>query len=171
MSRERRWSPGGLVIALTLVAVAAGCSGGDDNKEANAQSTTTVGEAVDAARACGLITKAEVEAAIGTRVNDGQSSGGGSTTAACKYEVAGTQQAVIVAISTGTDPADFQKAKASTPDVQAVPGAGPDTFVSGGKAFVLKGTNLALVAVNIDRPVPTLTEAAKKLAQAASGRL
>ncbi len=167
--RRSAWAVA-VMAGLLLVLVAGACSGGGDGDEAKAQTTTTAGEQIDAARACGVVTKGEIEAAIGSRVNDGQSSGSGST-AACKYELAGTSQAVVVAISASTDPQDFQRAKAAMQGVQPVPAAGVDSFVTGNRAFVLKGSTLAIVAINIDRPAPALTEAAKKLAQAAAGRL
>jgi hypothetical protein len=157
-----------VLFAATLSVLGAACGGGD--KKSNAATTTTPGVTVAAGRACEVISKTEVEAAIGTRVGNGQASGGGST-AACKYELEGTTQSVIVAVSSETDPQDFQKAKAAVQGAQPVPGVSGESFVAGGRAFVLKGTTLAIVAVNLERPDAQLGEAARKLAQAAAGKL
>lgn len=158
----------GVTMLTTATLLAAGCGG--DGKKAASSNTTTPGVTVAAGRACEVVTKAEVEAAIGTPVGAGQSSGGGAT-AACKYELQGTTQSVIVAITASTDPQDFQDAKAAIPNAQPVPNINAESFVAGGRAFVLKGNTLGIVAVNLERPDPALSDAARKLAQAAAGRL
>lgn len=158
-------------VALSLCLVLAAC-GGDDKKgdetapEAGPPVTEFTG---DPNRACALATEAEVEAAIATKVKPGV----GALGAVCTYttETAADQYVVLDRTESPEAPQIFELDKSSSTGVEPLAGVGNAAFVAGNKAYVLEGTVLVVITVNLKQPQPAVTAITKKLAQAAAPRL
>lgn len=158
-------------VALSLCLVLAACGGGDDNKEDDATSDLDPGPPVtaftgDPNRACELATKAEVEAALATKVKPGV----GALGTVCTYtsETAFDQFVVLERTDTPEAPQVFELSRSSSEGVEPLAGVGNDAFVAGNKAYVLKGNVLATITVNSKQPPPTVGAAVRALARAAA---
>ena len=121
--------------------------------------------------ACGLVTQAEVEAAIGAKVAVGkeQAEPGRSL---CTFSLvsAADQSVVVVSTSSSGVPAAFDAARTKVGSPQPV-GAGDQAFVSGAQAMVRRGNTMVAILVVLRQQAAQLTAAATKLAQAVGTRL
>ncbi len=154
----------------------AGC-GGSSNAPGAGGGSTTVAPVTTVAipslpadlpqkPACSLLTKVEVEAAIGAKVDIGkeQSQPGRSL---CSFALAAAtdQSVAIVSTSSSGVPAFFLDARAKAASPQAVT-AGDQAFVSGGLGLVRRGNTMVAIVVALRQDKPQLASAAAKLAQA-----
>jgi hypothetical protein len=62
-------------------------------------------------------------------------------------------------------PKTFDGFRTAARNAETLPGVGDRAFVSSNQAYVLKGTTLTIVTVNLKQPQPAVTAAAKKMAQ------
>lgn len=178
--RPRLSHRAGAAIAIALCSsLLTGC-GGSDGPRAAAE-----GEAAPAAEnaptalpadqpqkaACGLLTQAEVEAALGARVAPGkeQAQPGRSF---CAYTLlsAADQSVAVVSTSSSGVPAAFAAARAKAESPRPL-GAGDEAFVSGGQALVRRGNTMVAILVAVRQPPAQLSAAAVKLAEAVGARL
>jgi len=169
-SRPTRLRPTTVWVALAVcLSLVAGC-GSDDKKKDTA--APDAGPAVtefkgDPNKACELATKAEVEAALATKVKAGV----GALGTVCTYVVENAfDQSVVLERTDSPESPQFFELSKSSPDaaVEPLPGVGDDAFIAGNKAYVLKGQVLAGITVTLKQPQPAVTAAIKKLAQAAA---
>jgi len=170
-------------IAMALCSgVLAGCggssssskasgSGGGDPPPSGAQAAATLPADQIQTPACGLLTQAEVEAAVGVRVNPGKQ-GEQEARSLCGFALASAadQSVVVVSISSSGVPAAFEAARQKAVSPQPV-GGGDQAFVSGGQALVRKGNTMVAILVALRQTPAQLTAAATRLAQAAGNRL
>ena len=153
-------------VALTLcLALAAGCGGDDDDAAPDAGPLVTEFKG-DPNMACQVVTKAEVEAAIATKVRDGLGDAG----TICTYmlENAFDQSVVLERTNSPQSAQIFELNKTSSAAVEPLTGVGNDAFLTGNKAYVLKGTAMAAITVSVKQPPAATTAALRKLAQAAA---
>lgn len=164
--------------AVVLSCVLAGCGGSSKAARPNADATTTSRlAAVDLPAdqpqkaACGLVTQAEVEAAIGAKVGPGkQDAQQGRSLCLFAVVSAADQSVVILSTSSSGVPASFKSTRASAQGAREVT-AGDEAFVNGGQALVRKGNTMVAVLVAVRQPPAQLTAAAAKLAQVVGTRL
>ena len=121
--------------------------------------------------ACGLVTQAEVEAAIGARVSAGrqQNEEGRSV---CSFSLASSTDQSVAVMSTSSSrvPAAFDAARQNVAGAQPL-NAGDQAFVAGGQALVRKGTTMVAVLVFLRQERPQLATVATKLAQSVATHL
>lgn len=175
--RPRHLSRAAVTLALCS-SLLAGCggsdaagsgSGGDAAPAAGAPAPLPADQPQKAA--CGLVTQAEVEAAVGTRVGVGteQAQPGRSV---CVFGLvsAPDQSVAVVSISSSGVPAAFEAAQAKAESPQPV-GAGDQAFVSGAQAAVRRGSTMVAILVAVRQSPAQLASAATRLAQAVGTRL
>jgi hypothetical protein len=165
-------------VALSA-ALLAGCGGSSDDAasaggDSPAATTPTVAPLpVDAPqkRACGLVTQAEVEAAIGARVTPGREDVQAARSF-CSFSLASAADQSVAVVSTSSSgvPAAFDAALRALPSAQPVR-AGDQAFVSGGQAVVRKGDTMVAILVALRRDAAQLTVPATRLAEAVGARL
>jgi len=116
--------------------------------------------------ACGMITLAEVEAAIGARVSPAKEETREGRSL-CSFSLVSKADESVVLISTSSSgvPAFFANAfnKADAP--QTV-GAGDQAFASGPSGLVRRGNTMVAILVVLRQPGPQLQAAVTKLIQA-----
>jgi hypothetical protein len=175
--RSRR-AAGALAAAALCGGLLAGC-GGSPSKSAAGGTTEPPEGAVSAdlpadmaqKPACGLVTVAEVEAAIGARVVAGkQDVQAARSTCGFTLASAADQSVLLVLTSSSGVPAAFDTARARANGPQVI-SAGEAAFVAGGQAVVRKGQTMLVVVVALRQSPSQLAAAATKLAQAAGARL
>jgi hypothetical protein len=170
------------IVAATAVLLSgalAGCGGSSKAAKPNAgDGTATPGvAAVDLPAdqpqkaACGLVTQAEVEAAVGARVAAGQPEAQPERSL-CLFSLASAADQSVLILSTSSSgvPAAFASTRAGAQAASDV-SAGDEAFVNGGQALVRKGTSMVAILVALRQPPAQLTAAATKLAQAVGTRL
>ena len=120
--------------------------------------------------ACGLISQAEVEAAIGARVGPGrqQNDEGRSV---CSFPLAASADQSVAVMSTSSSgvPAAFEAARKNMAGQPL--NAGDQAFVAGGQALVRKGSTMVAVLVFLRQEPAQLASAATKLAQSVATHL
>jgi hypothetical protein len=171
--RPRRPRRRSAAVALCAVLLA-GCGGSSDSAEprptpdATSPTVTTPNLPTDMAQrpACGVVTRAEVEAAIGARVTPGQETVE-EARSMCIFNVgAGAEERVgVVAVTSSGVPAFFASARDRLTSPQRV-SAGDEAFVSGGQAVVRRGNTMVAIVVALRRDPPQLTAISTRLAQA-----
>lgn len=121
--------------------------------------------------ACGLVTQAEVEAAIGAKVTAGRQDSQPASSV-CLFALVSARDQSVVVLSTSSSgvPASFAATRAGTATAREV-SAGDEAFVTGGQALVRKGTTMVAVMIAVRQPSAQLAAAATKLAQAVGSRL
>lgn len=156
-----------LAAALVVSLLVAACGGG--GKKASAPAGPSGGAVADVNATCTLLSREDVQEAIGAPAREGQGTSGN----ACRFDVAGApDQAVLLLKTTDpANPANFDRAVTEMADARALIGVGDKAFVTGKQAYVLKGDTIAIVLVNLQRPAPALADAATKLAQAVAPRI
>ncbi len=116
--------------------------------------------------ACGLASKAEVEAAVGSKVNNGkeESQPGRSL---CLFSLASAADQSVVLISTTSSgaPAYFTDARTKAVRAQAVT-AGEEAFVSGPYGLVRRGNTMVTIVIALRLEPPQSAAVATKLAVA-----
>ena len=164
--------------AVVCSCVLAGCDGsskppGPEPARATASTSVAVDLPADLPQkpACGLVTQAEVEAAIGARVSAGKQDARPERSVCLFSLVAAADQSVLI-ISTSSSgvPASFASARATTQAATEV-SAGDEAFVTGGQALVRKGSTMVAVMVVVRQQSGQLAAAATRLAQAVGSRL
>jgi hypothetical protein len=175
--RRRRQLAAGTAVVLSCVL--AGCGGSSNAAKPGAGDATTTSRvaAVELPAdqpqkaACGLVTQAEVEAAIGVKVAAGKQ-GAQQGRSLCLFSVvsAADQSVVILSTSSSGVPASFKSTRASAQGARDVT-AGDEAFVNGGQALVRKGNTMVAVLVAVRQQPAQLTAAATKLAQVVGTRL
>jgi hypothetical protein len=156
----------------------AGCGGSSGGKAAEG-GTTAPPAAVSAdlpadrpqTPACGLVTVAEVEAAVGARVAPArQENQPGRSLCAFALASAADQSVLVVSTSSSGVPAAFETARSRADAAQTIT-AGDAAFVVGGQAVVRKGTTMAVIVVALRQAAGQLAATATRLAQAVGARL
>lgn len=155
--------------ALTvLLAALVGCGGDDgaeggEGKDGEAKSPAGTVFTGQADKACGVAPKAEVESAIGAPVKAGTGANG----ILCRFDLASAaDQFVLLSSTQSPDNAKtFDGFRTAARNVESLTGVGDRAFVASNQAYVLKGTTLTVVTVNLKQPQPAITAAAKKMAQ------
>ena len=121
--------------------------------------------------ACGLVTQAEVEAAVGSRVSPGrqQNEEGRSV---CSFTLAASSDQSVALLSTSSSgvPSAFDAARQNIAGAQPL-NAGDQAFVAGGQALVRKGTTMVAILVFLRQERPQLASAATRLAQSVATHL
>ena len=178
--RPLRKAAVGTLAAALSAALLAGCGGSSKSsaagrdKDAPATSTPTVPPlpADQPQRpACGLITQAEVEAALGARVNPGHEVAQEGKSACAFTLASGATQAVsLISTSSSGVPAAFDSARQTVQGAQPV-NAGDQALVSGGQGLVRKGNTMVLVLVLVQQDRSQLTVTATKLVQSVANHL
>jgi hypothetical protein len=170
-----RRAAAGAVGAVACAGLLAGCGGSSKASGPKPETTAAPSPTVsvpalppDKAQraACGLVTRAEVEAAIGAKVNPGKETAEPARSVCAFNPVAGADESVaVVAVTSSGVPAFFKTAseRLKTPQVVA---AGDEAFVSGGQGLVRKGDTMVAIIVALHRDTPELAGMATKLAQA-----
>lgn len=175
--RLPRAAAAALAVSLSS-ALLAGCGGGGAKKAAtggggDGGSTTTVTVAQIALPAdqpkrpaCGVVSQAEVEAAIGAKVTAGKETNQDARSV-CSYTLttAADQVVLIVTTSSSGVPAAFESARAYAQGAQPI-NIGDQAFTAGAQAVVRKGTTMAAVLVTVRQQPAQLSASVTKLAQA-----
>ena len=116
-----------------MLAVVAGCSGGDGHNDPDEESPTTAASGdAEVPEACAVLTQVEVSEAVGTDVGPGRGSSGpvasGGSQSTCEWfsaqHPADTAKLTIYSETTAAD-----SIRGGDPDVQQLPGVGDDAFV------------------------------------------
>jgi hypothetical protein len=181
--RPARRVAAGTLTALLCAGLLSGCGG--DSSDASGGggngATTTVTSGASLAeslpgglpqkKACGLITQAEVEAAIGAKVGPPKEEAQ-STRSLCSFTVVAkpTESGVLISTTSSGVPAFFTSSRqraASPRDVTA----GDEAFVSGGQALVRRGDTMVAVLVVIRLDQAQLATITTKLAQAVGTKI
>ena len=164
--------------AVVCSCVLAGCDGsskasGPEPAGATASTSVAVDLPSDLPQkpACGLVTQAEVEAAIGARVSAGKQDVQPARSL-CSFSLvsAGDQSVLILSTSSSGVPASFASNRANTQGARDV-SAGDEAFVAGRQALVRKGNTMVIVLVAVRQDGAQVASAATRLAQAAGARL
>lgn len=160
-------------LCAGLLAACGGSSGGGQAAgEAATEASVTVPPAValpaDMAQkpACGMITLAEVEAAIGTKVSPAREEAHPGRSL-CAFKLISKPEESVVLISTSSSgvPAFFATAFNTAANPQTI-SAGDQAFVSGVQGLVRRGNTMVAILVVIRLPPAQLQAAATKLTQA-----
>jgi hypothetical protein len=165
--------------AALCAGLLAGCGGSSRASDDRATTTAPAGGSLAAAlppglaqkSACGLVTQAEVEGAIGARVGPAKEQAQESRSL-CTFSLASTPDQSVVLISTTSSgvPAFFTTARERATSPQSV-SAGEEAFVSGAQGLVRRGNTMVAIIVVLRQGPPQLTAAATKLVQAAGNRI
>ena len=163
---------GAFIAALILAGCGGGSDGnkaaGDDAKSRTGDTALRAGGAAVGHKACDLVTRAEVEAAVGSPA---QAPGGGGETGICRYNTGGGQ-VLVISTSSPDNAAQFDSLKSGVGGpVESVNGLGDRAFIVKGQAYVLKGPVLVAVTVLVSQPPAKLNQAARQLAQLAVTRV
>jgi hypothetical protein len=164
-----------VALCAGLLAGCGGSSGGEEAGGGAPTETTSVAVNLPAdlpqKPACGLVTQAEVEAAIGARVSPGKQEVQPARSV-CSFSLVSAvdQSVVIISTSSSGVPASFASSRASAQGPRDV-GAGDEAFVVGPQALVRKGNTMVVVLVVVRGEGTQLSSAATRLAQAVGGRL
>ena len=121
--------------------------------------------------ACGMITVAEVEAAVGAKVSPTKDETRPDRSL-CTFSLVAKADESVVVISTSSSgvPAFFATAFNTANAPQAVT-AGDQAFVSGAQGLVRKANTMVAVLVVVRQPPAQLQAAATKLVQAVGARI
>lgn len=164
-------------VAVALLCLTAAACGGKDEAESPTSTreryVPVVPEQIsEGSGPCGLLTAAEVSAAVGLPANPGAGQQSGDGGGACSWTLrgSGAPQAVkLVTLVPGGDA--YQQTLANAPKpVEPISGVGERAFVSTDTVWAFKGSRVVAVQVTMNQPIATRREYATKLAQAAIGR-
>ena len=164
-----------LAVAALCAGLLAGCGGSSGGAKAGDGAATpasteppAVALPADAAQkpACGMITVAEVEAAIGTKVSPAKEEAQPGRSL-CAFKLISKPEESVVLISTSSSgvPAFFTTAFNTAAAPQSV-SAGDQAFVSGAQGLVRRGNTMVAVLVVLRLPPAQIQAAATKLTQA-----
>lgn len=166
------------VGAALCAGLLAGCGGGSSKAAHPAAAPTTLVAPLPALptdlpqkAACGLVTAAEVEAAIGAKVGAGKEEAKEGRSL-CTFAVTGSPDQSVVLFSTTSSgvPAFFAASRAKATGAQPVAG-GEEAFVNGPQALVRKGNTMVAILAVLRQTPAQLTSAATRLAQAVGARI
>lgn len=175
--RSRRVVAGTAVVLSSYLLAGCGASktagsgpGGDSARASTAAPVNLPADQPQKA-ACGLVTQAEVESAIGAKVGAGKEQvQSGRSLCGFTLVSAADQSVLVVSTSSSGVPAAFDAARANAESPRSVD-AGDGAFVSGAQALVRKGNTMVAVLVAVRQPPAQLVGAATKLVQALGARL
>lgn len=174
----RRFAP--VAVALVLAGLVAACSGSGDDGEAATTSTTftplfdppasTVpGRAIsEGDAACGLLTRGEVERAVGEPVNAGTGIAREGAGSSCTWSLRGSGgQNVSLAAGPGDQEAYERTIRERGGNVAAV---SDGVIADDGTAIGLKDSTLILIVLNVDQTDAEKQATSRALIQAALAR-
>ena len=178
--RLPRAAAGSVALALST-SLLAGCGGGDKARGSSGAEPSTAPPSTYAAialprdrpqrPACGLVTQAEVEAALAAKVTaPKETAQEGRSLCSFSLATAADQSVLLVSTSSSGVPAAFGAARSSAASPQSVR-AGEEAFVSGPQALVRKGTTMVAILVTVRQQPATATASVTKLAEAVGARL
>ena len=167
----------GAALCAGLLAGCGGSSGGAQAGDGAAAATTSVVPAVSVPAdlpqkpACGMITIAEVEAAIGAKVSAAKEETRPGRSL-CSFSVVSRPDESVVVISTSSSgvPAFFATAFNTATAPQAVT-AGDQAFVSGAQGLVRRGNTMVAILVVLRQPPAQIQAAAIRLTQAVGAHI
>lgn len=177
--RPPRRAAAATVAASLCASVLAACGGSSGGSGSSAVTTTipvhaplpSLPAGSPEKAACGLITQAEVEAAVGAKVGPGKEDAQAARSL-CSFPLLSTpEQSVVLVSTTSAGVPDFfttVRDRATAPQSVA---AGDQAFVSGGQGLVRKGTTMVAILVVLRQGPAQLVAAATKLTQAVGARL
>lgn len=161
-------------LTLVMALVASGCGGGDDDEADTTTSTRfppTVPvdnqELTEGNGVCAVLTRAEVEAAVGMPADAGRGVRT-RTSESCKWQLRGGNDSVNV-IATPEGVQLYEGASTQlTPE--PLPGVGDRAFVANDTVYALKGNKLVILQVVTRQAVAARRQAAVRLMQTAITR-
>lgn len=168
-----------LAVAALCAGVLAGCGGSSkpSGPAAAGGTTASTSVAVDLPAdqpqkaACGLVTQAEVEAAVGAKVSAGkQEVQPGRSLCSFTLVSAADQSVVVLSTSSSGVPAAFASNRANAQGARDV-SVGDEAFIAGRQALVRKGNTMVVILVALRQEGAQLVATATKLAQAVGTRL
>ena len=179
--RLPRAAAAGTVVLALGSGLLAGCGGSDKAKGSSgtepvtAPPSTYAPIALPADRpqraACGLVTQAEVEAALAAKVTAAKESAQqGRSLCTFSLATAADQSVLLVSTSSSGVPAAFDASRSSAASPQSV-SAGEQAFVSGPQALVRTGTTMVAILVTVRQQPAQVTAAVTRLAQAVGSHL
>jgi hypothetical protein len=151
-----------------------GCGGSSDGAEPKPVTETTSASVsapdlppdMSQRPACGLVTRAEVEAAAGARVNPGTETVEPARSMCIFTLSTGVEERIgVVAVTSSGVPTYFTTARDRLTSPQPVRAA-DEAFVSGGQALVRRGNTMVAIVVALRRDASQLSAISAKLAQA-----
>lgn len=177
--RAPRAAAAGMALAVCSSLVA-GCGGSSKTSGGTAPARSAAGLASTTLApvfgvqkpACGLVTQAEVEAAIGAKTLAPRESAD-QTRSVCSFSLASTtDQAVIIATTTSSAAAaSFAADRARMGAAAQTVTAGDEAFVAGGQAAVRKGSTSVTLLLALRSSPNGLGPIATKIVQAIASRL
>lgn len=179
-----------LALGSALLLAACGGEGSDDTDATSVgDSATTTSAAADdgddgddsgssaapVTDVCGLLTDAEVEAAVGLPVAGKKPGGGqGFATGSCGWEVSGPTStkgiyAILVSVKSPKGKAQFDILESQMP---AIPGLGDDAYQQGDSIWAVRGDSLVVVGYGfLSADVEDERQAAINVAEAVLSKL
>lgn len=150
---------------------AGGQGGGESDGPAVTSATIALPADQPQRPACGLVTQAEVEAAIGAKVSPGKENAQEGRSVCVFTLASGTDQSVVlVSTASSNVPAAFRAAREKAESPQTV-SSGDEAFVAGPQALVRKGTTMVAILMALRQQAAQLSSAATRLVQAVSSHL
>jgi hypothetical protein len=180
--RRRRSKAAAAALAVAIGAgLLAGCggssnpSGGGGGEAEASPSPPPTAPALPADRpprpACGLVTQAEIEAAVGARVGAGREEAqDGRSVCSFILATAADQRVSVVSTSSSGVRNAFDTARQAVDAPQPV-NAGEQAFVTGGLALVRRGDTMVTILVALKRERPELASVATRLATSVGSHL
>lgn len=167
------------VSAALCAGLLAGCGGSSGGSRPSAGTTAVPGHAPLASlpagspekAACALVTRAEVEAAVGAKVGPGKEEAQAARSLCSFPLLSMPEQSVVLVSTTSAGVPDFfatARDRATAPQSVA---AGDQAFVNGGQGLVRKGTTMVAILVVLRQSPAQLAAAATKLTQTVGARL
>lgn len=177
--RPSRTAAGTLAVVLGA-GLLAGCGGssdpgpaGGENAPSGTPATTLALPAdVPQTRACGLVTEAEVEAAVGAGVNPGREEAPQEARSLCSFSLTSAREQSVVLVSTSSSgvQAAFDAVQQNAASEQPID-VGDQAFVNGGMALIRKGDTMVAILVVLRRPPDQLAGVATRLARSVGAHL
>lgn len=165
-------------VVAAVASVAATACGGKDEKSSSTTAMTRFPPTVpvhneqlaEGAGACGLISQADISAAVGVAANPG-SGIRTKTNESCRWTLrAGSNQYVAVIVSS-PGRQQYEQALKGQSATEQLSGVADQAFVAEDTAYALKGDRLILVEVSTSQPVATRKQAATDLIRGAVNRV
>lgn len=170
-------------VAAALAVFMTGCSGSGGDDEA---ATTTTFESLfetprdtlpsrqiaEGTAACGLLTRAEVESAVGAPVNAGKGIEREGSGSSCSWSLRSDGSQNVSLAATPGNAASFDRVLSSRGGAQQrLTGVGDGAIVAEGSAVGFKGSTLVLIAINTSQTEARKRASAEALVRAAVPRI
>ena len=168
-------APGVVALSCLLAACGGSSKAADPGPEDGAASKRVPAVELPADQpqkpACGLVTQAEVEAAIAARVSAAKQEAQPARSLCSFSLVSAPDQRVVLVSTTSTGVPDFFDSARQRAESPQPVSAGDQAFVAGAQALVRKGNTMVAILVVLRQQAAQLTAAATRLAQAVGTHL